>query len=199
MAVQIDHHHLHTDTPCSSKAQQIKKGLIEKAKIRKEYAKVKARNPDLSTNNNNDSSSLYPAADADQDGDDDNAAAAKPEPSVERHPDRTQMIDDTPEEPELVESNPDSYQSRHQRQRRPKPVPFAREHAQAQQRKQEAEERRAAREEAERQRQQKLQERDRFRRAMAKARTGGKNGQRKLGRESNVLLEKVKRMVAETS
>ena len=32
---------------------------------------------------------------------------------------------------------------------------------------------------------------------MAKARTGGKNGQRKLGRESKVLLEKVQNLVAE--
>ena len=49
-----------------------------------------------------------------------------------------------------------------------------------------------------RQRQQKLEERERFRKAMAKARTGGKNGQRKLGRESKVLLERVQRMVSET-
>jgi hypothetical protein len=32
---------------------------------------------------------------------------------------------------------------------------------------------------------------------MAKARTGGKNGQRKLGKESKVLLEKVRRIVGE--
>ena len=42
-----------------------------------------------------------------------------------------------------------------------------------------------------------MEERERFRRAMAKARTGGPNGQRKLGRESKVLLEKVKRMVGD--
>ena len=71
------------------------------------------------------------------------------------------------------------------------------EHEQAQKRKAEAEERRRAREEAERERQRKIEERDKFRRAMAKARTGGKNGQRKLGRESQPLLEKVKRLVAE--
>jgi hypothetical protein len=34
-------------------------------------------------------------------------------------------------------------------------------------------------------------------RAMAKARKGGVNGQRKLGRESNVLLMKVQKMVGE--
>jgi hypothetical protein len=32
---------------------------------------------------------------------------------------------------------------------------------------------------------------------MAKARSGGLNGQRKLGRESKVLLERVKRMTDE--
>ena len=120
-----------------------------------------------------------------------------PEPTTERHPDRIALIEQTdrsptPEPQRLVEPK-----FRECKQRRPKPVPFAREHEEAQQRKQEAEERRIAREEAEKQRQQKLEERERFRRAMAKARTGGKNGQRKLGRESKVLLERVKRIVTE--
>ena len=76
-------------------------------------------------------------------------------------------------------------------------MPFRKEYDRAQQRKAEAEERRKAREEAERQRQQKMEERERFRKAMAKARRGGPNGQRKLGRESKVLLEKAKRMFDE--
>ncbi|KAI1421023.1 hypothetical protein F5Y12DRAFT_67354 [Xylaria sp. FL1777] len=49
------------------------------------------------------------------------------------------------------------------------------------------------RREAERQR--KTEERERFRRAMAKARKPGRDGQRRLGRESGLLLEKVKKMV----
>jgi hypothetical protein len=40
-----------------------------------------------------------------------------------------------------------------------------------------------------------LEEREKFRSAMAKARTGGRNGQRKLGRESLPLLERVRRMM----
>ena len=83
------------------------------------------------------------------------------------------------------------------RTRKPKHQPFAKEYSQAQQRKAEAEERRKQREEADRQRQQKVEERERFRKAMAKARTGGRNGQRKLGRESGVLLERVRRLVGE--
>ena len=83
------------------------------------------------------------------------------------------------------------------RHRKPKPVPFQKEAREAQERKEQAEERRKAIEEGNRQRREKNEERERFRRAMAKARTGGRNGQRKLGRESQVLLEKVKKMVAD--
>ena len=51
-------------------------------------------------------------------------------------------------------------------------------------------------EEANREREAKRDERERFRKAMLKARNGGKHGdQKKLGRESKVLLEKVQRMV----
>lgn len=83
------------------------------------------------------------------------------------------------------------------RPKRPKTVPFSKEAREAQEQKEEAERRRKAIEEANIQRQRKIEERERFRRAMAKARTGGKNGQRKLGRESKVLLEKVKRVMSE--
>ena len=86
-----------------------------------------------------------------------------------------------------------------QRKRKPKHMPFKREYEQAQQRKVEAEERRKAREEADRQRQLKSEERERFRKAMEKAKRSGPNGQRKLGRESRVLLERVKRMVGESA
>lgn len=80
--------------------------------------------------------------------------------------------------------------------RRHKQNPFEKEAQQAQQRKEEAAARLEAIEESNRQRKKKLEERERFRKAMAKARTGGKNGQRKLGRESKVLLEKVKRVMS---
>ena len=79
--------------------------------------------------------------------------------------------------------------------RRQKIIPFAKEHRAAQRQKREAEERRAAYENSQRERAEKIEERDKFRKAMAKARSGGKNGQRKLGRESTVLLDRIKRMV----
>lgn len=42
-----------------------------------------------------------------------------------------------------------------------------------------------------------MAERERFRKAMLKARGGGRDGKRKLGRESAILLEKVRRVVGE--
>jgi hypothetical protein len=59
----------------------------------------------------------------------------------------------------------------------------------------EAEQRRIEREKAWEEKRRKTEEREKFRSAMAKARTGGRNGQRKLGRESQPLLERVRRMM----
>jgi len=151
------------------KAQQIKRNLIEKAKLKKEYAKVKA------------------AHEAET------PSAADPEASTvsEPHPDRQIMIDQGPrdENEEREEANFE------RRRRKPKVVPFQREQRRADQAKAEAEARRKAIEQANNERQQKLEEREKFRRAMAKAKTPGRDGKRKLGRESTVLLEKVRKIV----
>lgn len=169
--------------------------MIAKAKLKKEYAKVQAREGEQLR----PSRSVYDRVDAaDTEASEEHHV---PEPNTERHPDRTALIESTPREqtPDAQDQQQTGEQAfRQRRQRKPKPVPFAREHAEAQQRKKEAEQRRLAFEEGQRQRQQKLEERERFRKAMAKARTGGKNGQRKLGRESKVLLERVQRIVSET-
>lgn len=91
-----------------------------------------------------------------------------------------------------------AYASRERKPKKPRPQPFKNETELARKKQEEAEARRSAREEAAAQRESKLAERDRFRKMMAKARSGGPNGQRKLGRESTLLLEKVKRMVGKT-
>ena len=174
-------------------AIQIKRNLIEKARLKKDYAKVKAHQP-------TQPAFVYSAED-EEDHASPAIAAPEFEPTTEPHPARQTLISEqaiAPEKEEAKAQPTDPALARYEaRRKRPKAVPFAREHRQALRSKTEAEERRKAREEAERQRQIKIEEREKFRRAMAKARTGGKNGQRKLGRESNVLLEKVKRMVAE--
>ena len=102
------------------------------------------------------------------------------------------------DEPETALAERGSVTSHSQRRRppRPKPTPFKKEAQLAQQRKEERERRQMEIEEANRQRQAKIEERDRFCKVMAKARSGGKDGKRKLGLESKVLLEKVQRLMA---
>lgn len=80
-------------------------------------------------------------------------------------------------------------------ERAKKPGYFDKAKAEADAKRVEAEARRAEFERRDKERRGKVEERERHRRAMAKARTGGRNGQRKLGRESVVLLDKVRRMV----
>lgn len=113
--------------------------------------------------------------------------------SLALHPDRQAMIDEP--ESTLSQQAIPKERPRQGRQPRQKPVPFKKEAELAQQRREERENKQKELEESRRQHQAKVEERQRFRKAMAKARSGGKDGQRKLGRESKVLLEKVQRIV----
>ncbi|KAK5130928.1 hypothetical protein LTR08_001531 [Meristemomyces frigidus] len=176
------------------KTQKIKESLIERAQIKKTYAKLKKQ-----SNISDEPESLpQPASlalDAQQQQEP-QEPVVEPEANTAPHPDRQTLIDKGPAlEPPAPAKTQTFYEPRPRKERKPKPQPFAREHQDALARKAEAEERRTAREAAEREREAKIAERERFRRAMAKARTGGPGGQRKLGRESQVLLERVQRMV----
>ncbi|CAO2653721.1 Nn.00g031320.m01.CDS01 [Neocucurbitaria sp. VM-36] len=168
------------------KVQKIKKDLIHKAKLKKEYAKLKARDDAEATTPRK---SVY---DREREGsDDDNEPAGPaPEPSLELHPDRVRMLEE--DAPELVDEP-----STERRKRRPRPQPFKKETELAQKKREEAEARQRLREEADKERTKKIAERERFRKTMAKAR-GGPNGQRKLGRESTVLLAKAQRLMGKT-
>ena len=157
--------------------QKIKQDLIRKAKVKKSYNKLKEREP-LDTK-----PSIY-------------STPPEPSASLELHPERQAMLEDPKPAPATQErEDPNQQLPRHKKAPRPKVVPFRKEALLAQQRREENERRRKEYEEAGRQRQKKIDERERFRKAMAKARSGGRDGQRKLGRESKVLLEKVQRMV----
>lgn len=175
------HHSRETDQPVEQAlVQKIKHDLIRKAKVKKSYNKLKEReqleNPPIIP-------SVYAT--------EDNQPA-----SLELHPDRQAMLD-KPEStvrdrPEINNDRP-----RRQRSRRGKGAPFEKEIRLAKQDKEQAAAEQLAIEERNRQRQKKFEERERFQKDMAKAREGGKSGQRKLGRESKVLLEKVKRSIPE--
>ena len=161
--------------------QKIKQDLIRKAKIKKSYNKLKEHEP-VTTKPSVYASTPPPPPPPNE-----------PSASLELHPERQAMLD----EPALVpreQKDPRQQLPRRRKPPRPKSVPFRKETLMAQQRREERERRRKEIEENNRQRQAKIEERDRFRKAMAKARSGG-SGQRKLGRESKALLGRVQRIM----
>lgn len=174
--------------------QKIKKDLIHKAKLKQQYAKLKARG-EKEDDDAPPRKSVYEreAEIGGDDGNHDDSAEPDepvPEPSLEPHPDRVKMLEETSPEPQQD-------RSREPRQRRQRPQPFQKETEVARKKKEAAEARQHARNNAERERATKLAERERFKKTMAKAR-GGPNGQRKLGRESTVLLAKAQRLMGKT-
>jgi hypothetical protein len=153
---------------------KIKQNLIHKAKVKREFAKVKARH---------DAENPAPSAPAEEESGPPN----DPEPaSLELHPDRQAQLNRPSSSPEPPPRK---------RHRPARQDPFSKEAQAAQRRKEEAERRRRERDEVEQERQNKIQDRERIRRAVQKARIPGRDGKRKLGRESGVLLEKVKKLV----
>lgn len=197
-------HHL---SPCHHQltlfftAIQIKRNLIEKAKLKKEYAKQKQQVGD-DTQPKRPSTYTTTEDDAqDSSEEEEDAQDAPVEKKVKTPRQSKQKRESQPELPapaavaEAAPKNTESNLTGIHHSRRQKIIPFAKEHRAAQRQKREAEERRAAYENSQRERAEKTEERERFRKAMAKARSGGKNGQRKLGRESTVLLDRIKRMV----
>ncbi|KAG9602011.1 hypothetical protein KCU77_g2577, partial [Aureobasidium melanogenum] len=178
------------------KTIQIKRNLIEKAKLKKEYAKQKAQTGDdarprrpstYATTEDDEQDSPEENANEEDDVDEQVKAPRQAEP-------KHKSASPAPVQESPADHTPSNLSGIHH-SRRQKIIPFAKEHRAAQRQKREAEERRAAYEKSQKERAEKMEERERFRKAMAKARSGGKNGQRKLGRESTVLLDRIKRMV----
>ena len=169
--------------------QKIKNDLIHKAKVKQSYAKIKEREAaNLAAR-----SSYYKDAEGD-DNENGKEVLEEPTANLELHPTRQAML----LEPEGREHHASSEGKPRQRSKRRKSQPFAKEAKLAEERKEEARKRQELHEENNRTRQQRIEGRERHRRALAKARQVGKNGQRKLGRESKILLEKVQQLVAES-
>jgi hypothetical protein len=159
-------------------AQKIKSDLIQKAKVKKAYAKIKAQ--ELAAG---PSKSVYATAE-DAEGSKKENEGAEPA-SLELHPDRVAMLNEPPPQPApKPDRRPQEEDGK--RQRKPKKSAFSKEMEIAEQRKKAAEARRKEREA-------KQQERE----AMARARRPDQNGKRRLGRESKVLLSRVQRMVGQ--
>ncbi|CEO58996.1 hypothetical protein PMG11_03687 [Penicillium brasilianum] len=158
------------------KTQKIKSDLIQKAKVKKAYAKIKAQ--ELATNH---PKPVFTTAEEESED--------KPEPaSLELHPDRVAMMNEpelAPEPAPRPERRPRNMDGQ-RRERKPKPSAFSREIEIAEQRKQAAEAR-------QREREARQKERD----AMTRAKRPDQFGKRRLGRESNALLSRVQRMVGQ--
>lgn len=193
------------------KTQKIKNDLISKAKVKKAYAKVKSHQDDEEEvarydpyqETQDPTRPVEPMRDQ---------SSEDAEPTNEIHPDRQAMLD-APEDPIVPENQSRSKSKKKERAPRrgksmgneesnanlsklgergsqqrqrdiDRPVRYQKEFAQAEEKK--AQE--AARQKAQQQRQ-------RERKAMIKARRPGKDGMPKLGRQSDILLNRVKRLV----
>ncbi|OJI97215.1 hypothetical protein ASPVEDRAFT_36614 [Aspergillus versicolor CBS 583.65] len=162
------------------KAQKIKADLIQKAKVKKEYAKVKAA--ELAAPQ---PKQFYLRREEEERKDEDGKEQVAEPAGLELHPDRQAMVDSGEPAPEQVEGRggPGG-----RKNRKPKPSAFAKEMEIAEKRRQAAEKKREQRE-----------FRAKDREAMARAKRPDQHGKRRLGRESQVLLSRVQRMVGESA
>jgi hypothetical protein len=204
------------DGPWRRKVTKIKKDLIQKAKLKNAYKKIKARElqeRQLSRPNfvrKDDGAESLPGTeieDAESGPDSKSEAEAEaPIPSEHDAIEEGGFDSDMPgamaeqnkrqEKKPINENHSDrSARPRGQSRNAPrKPGYYDRALAEGSKKKAEQEAREAEFQRRKAERERKTAERERFQRAMKKARTPGRDGQRKLGRESGLLLEKVRRM-----
>ncbi|KAK8090740.1 hypothetical protein PG994_000245 [Apiospora phragmitis] len=172
------------DGPWRRKIDKVKKGLIEKAKLKKQYAKIKAAEEQAGGKPTSGEQGVDGDAEADV-------------LEAQIHPERQAMLDE--DEPE-GEPEPEADAARPRRPRGPKqrrPDYFEKAKSEAERKKAATEEREKEFQRRNEERQRRIEERERFRKAMKKARAPGRDGQRRLGRESGLLLDKAKRMMGD--
>ncbi|PHH70263.1 hypothetical protein CDD82_7239 [Ophiocordyceps australis] len=184
------------DGPWRRKVCKIKKNLIHKAKVKKAYAKVKAQQSQAQQSQAQSS----PAQDEHE---------HEHEHSSDTGPHQHGQQSSQPQQEhmhparQLTIKNQDTAQAgagdtavASDGQRRPtrRPAYYDKQLQKAGQRRRIAEQRAEEMQRRHEQRERKLQERHRFKKAMAKTR--GPDGNKKLGRESSLLLDKVKRLMS---
>ncbi|KAL2824920.1 hypothetical protein BDW59DRAFT_80973 [Aspergillus cavernicola] len=163
------------------KAQKIKADLIQKAKVKKAYAKVKAAELTAPQPKR----FYLRRGEAEGEGKDGQQNTDVEPASLELHPDRQAMLDTGDVGPERSEGGGGGGRGR---TRKPKRSAFAKELEIAEKRRQAVEKRREERE-----------FRAKDREAMNRAKRPDQNGKRRLGRESHVLLSRVQRLVGESA
>jgi hypothetical protein len=181
------------------KADRIKDALIKRAKIKQDFEKVKKRKlqrEEEEEGNEVPKRDVYEHTEPE---------AAAPEPEEQPvvapgpHPDRQALMNRTSPQPSEESENYnefyDEYHNNRKRGRKFKQDPYTKQAFVAGKQREEADQRRQVREGNERQRERKIKERESMQRMMKKAKRPTVDGKMKLGRESGVLLEKVKRMM----
>ncbi|KAI7929211.1 hypothetical protein M9X92_001405 [Pyricularia oryzae] len=201
------------DGPWKRKLTKVKKELFHQKKVEKQYAKVKARYQRQKEEQKKvaagDEIYVHPdrqvhaAATVGEQGtssEDGTVQATEELPAAAAAATSPPPPDATAEDPVVHKGKPRAAPT-DSRQRRGKPAYFQKELAEAEEHKRAAAEREAQAKAREEERARKTAERDRLRKAMAKARKpsgmpGRHGGRVKLGRESGILLDKVKKMVS---
>ncbi|KAK3936773.1 hypothetical protein QBC46DRAFT_268986 [Diplogelasinospora grovesii] len=199
------------DGPWRRKVTKIKKDLILKAKVKRQYAKVKA----TLQKEQPPTSATATATSTAEDGTGNDQGEVK-EPEI--HPERQAMLHSTPdhttdltsarapaagrrrerkEEAEVNEDQMDAEDGQQQQRqwKKRRPDYYEKQLAEATRKKAEAEAREAEFKRREEEKKKRMAQRDQYRKQMAKARQPGKDGKRKLGRESQLLLDKAKRIM----
>lgn len=160
-------------------AQKIKSDLIQKAKVKKAYAKIKAE--ELAAGPRK---SIYDTEDNAESAKKEGARVENAPASAELHPERQALLAEPLPQRAPRSECPQNTDRAGRRERRPKQSAFTKELAIAEQRRKEAEARREA-----------MEFRQKDKEAMARAKRPDQFGKRRLGRESTVLLGRVQRMV----
>ena len=194
--------HSHYISICShiEAVTKVKKDLIHKAKVKKQYAKVKAQEEkERATPKGPQASAgeLASGEDGDQShgdaGDSENAGKGNDGGAI--HPTRHLMLKDEEAAQAGAAESDRAGVSDGQRRRTRRPGYYDKQLEKAEQKRTEAEERAREVQRRREEREKRLAERERYKKAWAKTR--GKDGKKKLGRESTLLLDKVKKMMAE--
>ncbi|KAM5348044.1 hypothetical protein ACJ41O_007868 [Fusarium nematophilum] len=183
------------DGPWRRKITKVKKELIHKAKVKKAYAKIKAREQQAAQEVVKKPEPLQHHHETPAEGAEGGGVEEKlPKDEGEQmHPTRHLMLAD--EAKAQVNSVGEDVSDGNRRRTR-RPGYYDKQLEKAADRKREAEERQDEFRRRQEEREQKIAERQRFKKAMAKTRD--RNGKKKLGRESALLLDKVKKLVSES-
>jgi len=209
------------DGPWRRKLARTKQELIQSAKVKKAYAKLKAKD-DANAAGAAASSQMHPERLARLDGRP-AAGATAAAASSQMHPERLARLDDRPTAPAPVPAPAAGGADRTERQSegraaaeseaavqrgpsrdgvrggggrgRRRPDYFRKDLAVAEKRKREVDEREAEHRRRQDERERAVAARRRKEKAMSKAKLPGRDGRPRLGRESRVLLDKVKKLV----